>query len=254
MKVRLPNFFSIKQATDLVRIGRDYDGGYLVSKSDIQKTDVLIGLGINDDWSFEEDFLNENKVSIYAYDASVSKNLFLKQLIKSAKRIYKLKNFVHRLNVFLGYKKFFSQPNVNHIQKFVGLNCKSNQHCTFMDVLTQVDSNDIFLKIDIEGSEYRFLHDIVANEERITGLVIELHNVDIHLNEIENFINRFSLTLVHVHANNSAPIRADDDLPLVLELTFSKYSNNFKEPKLPHNFDMPNNKNCSEYEIFINGT
>ena len=76
MKVRIPNFFSIKQATDLVRIGRDYDGGYLVSKSDIQKTDTLIGLGINDDWSFEEDFLSENKVSIYAYDASVSKNFF----------------------------------------------------------------------------------------------------------------------------------------------------------------------------------
>ena len=56
MKARLPNLFSIKQATDLIRIGRDYDGGYLVSKSDIEKTDVLIGLGINDDWSFEEDF------------------------------------------------------------------------------------------------------------------------------------------------------------------------------------------------------
>jgi len=254
MKVRIPNFFSIKQATDLVRIGGDYDGGYLVSKSDIQKTDTLIGLGISDDWSFEEDFLSENKVSIYAYDASVSKNFFLKQLIKSAVRVDNLKIFVHWLNVLLGYKKFFSQPNVNHIQKFVGLNSNSNQHCTFMDVLTQVDSNDIFLKIDIEGSEYRFLHDIVANEERITGVVIELHDVDIHLNEIENFINRFSLNLVHVHANNFSPIRADDDLPLVLELTFSKHSKNFTAPKFPHNLDMPNNKNCSEYEISINET
>lgn len=253
MKVRLPNFFSIKQATDLVRIGRDYDGGYLVAKSDIQKTDVLIGLGINDDWSFEEDFLSEKKVSIYAYDASVSKNFFLKQLIKSAVRVDKLKNFVHWLNVLLRYKKFFSQPNVNHFQKFVGLNSKSNQYSTFMDVLTQVDSKYIFLKIDVEGSEYRFLHDIVAIEDRITGLVIELHDVDIHLNEIENFINQFSLNLVHVHANNYAPIRADDDLPLVLELTFSKYSTNTAEYKLPHNLDMPNNKNFSEYEISVNG-
>ena len=61
MKARLPNLFSIKQATDLIRIGRDYDGGYLVSKSDIEKTDELIGLGINDDWSFEEDFLSQKK-------------------------------------------------------------------------------------------------------------------------------------------------------------------------------------------------
>ena len=53
---KLPNDFSYKSASDLVRIGRDNDGGYLVSKSDIEKSDVLIGLGINDDWSFERDF------------------------------------------------------------------------------------------------------------------------------------------------------------------------------------------------------
>lgn len=253
MKARLPNFFSINQATDLVRVGRDYDGGYLASMSDIQKTDVLIGLGINDDWSFEEDFLSRKKVSVYAYDASVSENFFLKQLIKSSVRIDNLKIFARSLNVLLKYKKFFSLPNVHHIQKFVGLNSKSNQHWTFMDVLNQVESKYIFLKIDIEGSEYRFLHDIVANEDRITGLVIELHDIDIHLNEIENFINQFSLNLVHVHANNYAPIREDDDLPLVLELTFSKYSTNTAEYKLPYNLDMPNNKNCSEYEISIDG-
>jgi hypothetical protein len=254
MKVRLPKFFSIKQPTDLVRIGKGYDGGYIVSKSDIQKTDVLIGLGINDDWSFEEDFLSQKKVSIYAYDASVNKNFFLKQLIKSVVRVDNLKIFVHWLNVLLRYKKFFSQPNVIHIKKFVGLNSIDNIHCTFADVLKETNSDNIFLKIDVEGSEYRFLDDIVANEERITGMVIELHDVDIHLNEIENFINRFNLNLVHVHANNYAPTRANDDLPLVLELTFSKHSNNFKEPKLPHNLDMPNNKNRSEYEILINGT
>lgn len=38
IKTRLPNFFAINQATDLVRIGRNYDGGYLISKSDIEKS------------------------------------------------------------------------------------------------------------------------------------------------------------------------------------------------------------------------
>ena len=33
----LPKDFSYKSASDLVRIGRDNDGGYLVSKSDIKK-------------------------------------------------------------------------------------------------------------------------------------------------------------------------------------------------------------------------
>ena len=252
MKARLPHFFSIKQSTDLVRIGKDYDGGYLVSKSDIEQTDLLLGFGISDDWSFEEDFLNQKKVSIEAYDASVSERIFFRRLLGSTLRIYRFKRFLNSLNVLLKYRKFFSQPNVNHLQKFVGLNIKSEQYCTFMDVLNQNESKNIFLKIDIEGSEYRMLHDIVANEERITGLVLEFHDVDIHLNKIEKFINELSLNLVHVHANNFRPLREDDDLPLVLEVTFSKHSNVSTDYNLPHKLDMPNNKNGMEYELLIN--
>ena len=46
---KLQKFFVYKAASDLVRIGRNNDGGYLVSKSDIDKTNILIRLGINDD-------------------------------------------------------------------------------------------------------------------------------------------------------------------------------------------------------------
>ena len=44
---KLPQFFKFETAKDLVRIGRDYDGGYLVCKKDIDKTGVLIRLGIS---------------------------------------------------------------------------------------------------------------------------------------------------------------------------------------------------------------
>lgn len=247
MKARLPNFFSINQAIDLVRIGRDYDGGYLISKSDIKKSDLLLGLGICDDWSFEEDFVLHNDVEVIAYDASVNLRFWLKQaLIQTFKNPF---NF-YAFKKFLSYRKFFKGKH-KHIKKFVSLSTKDSQYCTFMDVLNQTESKNIFLKIDIEGSEYRFLDDIVENDERITGMVIEMHDVDIHLREIKKFINQLSLRLVHVHANNYAPIRADDDLPIVLELTFSKYSNVSTEYKLPHKLDMPNNKNCSDYEILI---
>ena len=252
MKAHLPNFFSVKQARDLVRIGKKYDGGYLVSQSDIEKSEILIGLGINDDWSFEEDFLSRKKVCIFAYDASVSKEYFIKKVIKSIIRIDNLKIFFHWLKVLLKYNRFFSQSNVHHIQKFVGLNTESSAYCTFLNVLNATESKNIFLKIDIEGSEYRFLNDIISNEERITGMVIELHDVDIHLKEIEEFLNQFSLNLVHAHANNFAPIREDDDLPLVLELTFSKYSDVSNDFKLPHKLDMPNNKNYEDYKLIVN--
>ena len=251
MKARLPNFFLVKQAKDLVRIGRDYDGGYLVSQSDIEKSEILIGLGINDDWSFEEDFLKRKKIPIFTYDASVSRKHFLKKIILSSFRIDNLKLFFYWLKVFIKYKIFFSQPQVHHIQKFVGLNSNNEHHCTFENVINGTDSKNIFLKIDIEGSEHRFLNDIIANEERISGMVIELHDCDIHLKKIQKFINQFRLNLVHVHANNFSPIRLDDGLPLVLELTFSKYAELLDNCILPHNLDMPNNRNFLDYKLIV---
>jgi hypothetical protein len=252
IKAQLPSFFSFNTPNDLIRIGRNFDGGYLVSKSDIDRSEILIGLGINDDWSFEEDFLHRKKVDVFAYDASVNERYFFKQLIKSVIRIDNIKLLGHWLKVILKYRRFFSQKNVRHIQKFVGLNSENKSYCTFEDVLNKIDNDKIFLKIDIEGSEYRFLDDIVKNEDRITGMVIEFHDCDIHLQEIEGFINKFSLKLVHIHANNFSPIRKDDDLPLVLELTFSKYADTFEKIKLPHQLDMRNNKYFSEVEISVN--
>lgn len=251
MKAHLPNFFSLKQAKDLIRIGKDYDGGYLVSKSDIEKSEVLIGLGISDDWSFEEDFFSKKNVELYAYDASVSKKYFLKQLLRSIVRFDNLNNFSYWLKKIVKYKKFFSQYNVNHIQKFVGLNSDRDEYCTFLEALSKTSSKNIFLKIDVEGSEYRFLDDILENEDKITGMVIELHDCDIHLKKIQKFINNFKLNLVHVHANNYAPIRTDDCLPLVIELTFSKHAKFLSSYTLPHKLDMPNNKNVKEFELLV---
>ena len=34
------------------------------------------------------------------------------------------------------------------------------------------------------------------------GLVIEFHDIDLHIEKIKNFINSFNLTLTHVHPNN----------------------------------------------------
>ena len=46
---------------DLIRVGRDNDGGYLVEKKSLENTQSLISLGISNDWSFEESFLNKKK-------------------------------------------------------------------------------------------------------------------------------------------------------------------------------------------------
>lgn len=247
MKARLPNSFSFVQGMDLVRIGRDNDGGYLVSQNDIEKSDLLIGLGISDDWSFEEDFTKHNDIEVVAYDASVNLRFWIKRAI-----IETVKNPLN----FYAFKKLFSyikffKGNHKHVKKFVGLSSYDEINCSFLDVLNETHSENIFLKIDIEGSEYRFLDDIIENSHRITGLVIEFHDCDLHLKEIERFIKNFKLNLVHIHANNFSPIRLEDGLPIVLELTFSNNSHHSNTYKLPHELDMPNNKNLPDYELVL---
>lgn len=251
MIANLTNEFSFNSASDLVRIGRDYDGGYLVSKSDIDKSEVLIGLGINDDWSFESYFKKIKDVEVFAYDASVSQKYFLKKLIKSLIRIDKPKMALRLIKTILSYRHFFLKPNNHHIQKFVGLDVNDKIHCTLEKILDDIKYQNIFLKIDVEGSEYRFLDTLIVYQNRISGLVIEFHDCDVHLKLITSFINKFNLKLVHIHGNNYAPIRASDGLPLVLELTFSKYCKTGIKTILPHELDMPNNRNKEDIQLII---
>jgi len=59
MGEKLPSFFKLYSVEDLIRLGKDNDGGYLVTRSSILKATVLVSLGINDDWSFERDLIKK---------------------------------------------------------------------------------------------------------------------------------------------------------------------------------------------------
>jgi len=50
----LPSFLKPETSYDLVRVGKDNDGGYLAEKNSIYNSKYLISLGIFDDWSFEK--------------------------------------------------------------------------------------------------------------------------------------------------------------------------------------------------------
>jgi hypothetical protein len=238
----LPGFMAFKATRDLIRVGRDNDGGYLVSASDIKAADALVALGINDDWSFESDFLKLNKVPVYAYDGSIGSKIFLKKFTRSLFRL-KLKNSINEFITWLQYKRFFKE-DVVHFEKYV-TSISGAKNISMEDIFDAIDSDLIFLKIDIEGSEYRILQSLINNAEKITGLVIELHDCDLHLDKIQAFIERFPLKLIHIHANNFAPL-SRNSIPLVLEFTFGRHSADVVEARLPHHLDMPNNSRKSE--------
>ena len=77
-----------------------------------------------------------------------------------------------------------------------------------------------FIKIDIETSEYRILDELIENQEKFTGIAIEFHDVDLHLDKILKFITSLNMTLVHIHPMNQA--LTVNGMPIQIELSFAK--------------------------------
>ena len=228
-----PKILKPKYNYDLIRIGRDNDGGYLVEKKSLQNTECLISLGINDDWSFEEDFLKKKNIIIKCFDDVLDEKFLLKRIIIQFISFFEKRNFGLLKNSISNYFSFL------RIKKKIQFNKKRISYNDLNKILSQ-ETNNIFLKIDIEGHEYRILDDLLINQNKIIGLVIEFHDCDLHLEKITKFLSLFNLTLVHIHGNNFAQTDLNDDI-VVLELTFSKNPTQVNDIcVLPNKLDMPN--------------
>ena len=254
MKIQstLPKFLQPKSIDTLERIGGNNDGGYIIDGKNILNSDVLIGLGMSDDWSFEENFNSLNSVPTYIYDETVSLKKFLKKCSKYIIRINKPKIFIHWLKTVLSYIKFFKGDKF-HLKKLVGIDLSPNYLSlnTILNKLKIEKFSHVFLKIDIEGWEYRLLDDLILHAGIIEGLAIEFHDADLHLNRIENFITKFPLSLVHTHINNYSPLNTNG-VPIAIECSFTcEITNNQLVSKLPNILDMPNNPLIEDYNLFF---
>ena len=87
--IQLPKFLCPLYETDLIRIGKDHDGGYLIPKQSLNQTKLLYSFGLSDDWSFEEEFYNKTSAKIICYDHTVNWKLFLKVFLRDFKSLFK---------------------------------------------------------------------------------------------------------------------------------------------------------------------
>ena len=224
----------------LIRLGNKHDGGYLIDERQIGKVDTLISLGVNDDWSFERQFLKSNDCPAFCYDGSVSMSVFFTRLIKWLARPWRISKILWSLKVIFDYRIFFSGAR-SHIEKFVGFD--NREGCISMhNLLEQYDKTDnLFLKIDIEGHEYRCLDAILKHQGRIKGLAIEFHNYDLFEDVIVDFVSQFQLNLCHVHVNNFGGTQLDGR-PVSIELSFSdQLPLDDSSVEFPNELDTPNN-------------
>jgi|688.fasta_scaffold54328_7 hypothetical protein len=257
---KLPKFFYPKYKTLLVRLGKNKDGGYCVPKKSLRSTDILFSFGLGDDWSFEKDFNKNSNAKIICFDKSINSFFWIKKLIKDFIYFFNFNfNFKKDFFLFFKYRIFFLKKNIFHYKKnLIDDHSKNNvfdkyNFITLKEIKNASKNKRIFLKIDIENSEYSILEDIINNHLNLQGLVVEFHNCHLMKLCIKNFIKRFNLDLVHLHINNYGGL--DYDLfPKVIELTFSPrkfnmFNKNKKNSFPVKNLDYPNNCFANDYKV-----
>ena len=228
----LDKIFKPKLSYELVRLGKKNDGGYLIGKNSLNNSDILISYGIDDDWSFEKNFLKLNKnIKLITFDQNLNLIFLIKRIILNFFRLFSLKR-----------KSNFLKSLFNFFDFIIFLRKKNNNKKIFYGDTKNIAKNftNIFFKIDIEGSEYRVIDELIEVQDKIQGVVIEFHYLDLHLERVKNFISKFNLELIHIHPNNYSALDKNNN-PTSIELTFET-NPIIKSDKLtlPNFLDMKN--------------
>jgi len=89
-----------KFLNDLTRIGARSDGGYVLNQASVQQSQYLLSFGINDEWSFEAEFLERKpQIKVFCFDHSVSKAIFKARMQHSLHDIFSPKLAAHILSL-----------------------------------------------------------------------------------------------------------------------------------------------------------
>lgn len=217
----------------MVRAGRDADGGYVLPASALADCDGLVSLGVNDDWSFESAFFSAQSRPIDAYDPTVGLGGFLLRavartlsspfllLVRPRKNLARL---ARAWKVLVSYILFF-RPPVRHRRLWVCGEAGPGR-VTLAEALSAGvigRCSRLMVKMDIEGAEYAALAAVPPREwRRVDALLVEFHDVDRRLAELETIARALSddFAVRHVHPNNCCPVR--DGIPAAIEVTWTR--------------------------------
>ena len=220
----------------LLRLGRKCDGGYVVNIDIVKKCNTLISFGMGSDWSFELDYIKKNNnASIHIYDYTVSASPYIKEIFKYFRRFITFRQsysaFSERLKYFYHYKKFLGLKNVNFYKEKITDQPQSKIDSDIQKVFRRIQEEEVILKCDIEGTEYKIIDQILEYKDRVQMLIFEFHWIDknekIFLEAIKKIKDHFQI--IHIHGNNHFSKNVSG-LPIILEITFlnKKYINEKK--------------------------
>ena len=218
--------------TNLIRIGSNNDGGYLVP-DDLRDLSACFSPGVDMNVSFEKD-LADRKIPSYLLDYSIEKLPLENKFFKFEKKYLDIKNNKKNININTWIKK---NSDLKKKEEFI-------------------------LQMDIEGSEYQVLLDLEENLlKKFRIMIIEFHSLNnlLHPDGFRQIKAVFDKILkhfyiVHIHPNNifEPLIYLDLEIPKLLEISFIR-KDRLKELLrvniLPNKLDRKNVKDKPDVEL-----
>jgi hypothetical protein len=225
------------QFDGLIRLGRDYDGGYVVLRELINSSEVLLSLGVNVDWSFEETVLSQNPtIHITCVDGTTGMK---RALVKAAqKTVDMLGHFLtlqirkgirdaQYLKMPLQFYRFFSRHELLQLMvvKHPASDPTRPDSITLPTLVDRVTGGRegcwVLLKMDIEGAEFDMLSPPISTLSQVSTLIVEFHRIDLHWDRFVACMGDLKqiFYIAHIHGNNFDGYIPGTEVPATLEMT-----------------------------------
>jgi hypothetical protein len=183
----------------------------------------LVSFGLSHDWTFERDFKKRNADAIiHCYDHTISLRTAFEYSIGQLLRfvLQFRASALRKAFTWIDYI-FFFRGDRTHFKQRVWRDRQFNS-ATIEDVFSRLPAEcPVFVKMDIEGGEYRVLDDLLRHSNNIVSMAIEFHDVDILSDLFNSLVEKIKrdFYIVHIHGNNMGGI-APFNFPIAPEITF----------------------------------
>jgi len=240
----------------LARIGSANDGGYVVPLGAVSAAGALLSFGLSHDWTFERDFKKHNADAvIHCYDHTVSlRTAFEYSIGQLIRFVLQFRTrALPKAFTWIDYLFFFRGDKIHFRQRIWRDN--QDHSATVDDAFGRLPAGrPVFVKIDIEGSEYRILDDVIRHSQNIVSIAIEFHDVDVLVERFNSLVEKIKrdFYIVHIHGNNMGGT-TPSGFPIAPEITFLN-KRFFSSPPPPSHLkyplarlDQPNNPRLQEF-------
>jgi hypothetical protein len=236
---------------DLIRVGGQADGGYVLPACLLTEADSLVSMGLGYSWDFEREAIALNpslRLRTHVYDHTVGAREYRRDFWTELASFLCLQSpwslVKRRYGRMTAYRQFFRHEAIHFRECITPDNV--------VNVLHRAGQGRLFVKVDIEGTEYDVLAAVLRNP-RVIGLAIEFHDTATRRGDLVRLMTAAlkNYAIVHLHGNNFCPV-ADDGLPEALEITLARrdYVHGVtRRTVLPGVLDRPNNPAAPDYQL-----